>query len=592
MATNPISSGTSGLDTMAIVNQLMEIERQPLLKLKQKQADFQAKISAYGALLSSAKSLRDAVTALKGSDLFGRSVSLSDSTYFTATATSTANLGTYNVKVKQIASAQSMHSIRFGSQSGKVADLSSYGTQRIKIQVGTGAEKEILINGDNNTLSGIKDAINNAGAGVTASVVKESDKFVINASNKAIVFNDGGLDKTATIEEGTWTGAELATKIKAALDSASGGTNTFTVDYNTTATNKFTITNSTGAATVNIKWSDANTTSEQILGFSPVDRSIASGISLSGDDAVDGTYNLTLTSSSTGAANTIKLLVDEDLDGTYEEAAGGERDTVGLSSLATNATFDSSHVVTSGYSNMTETQSAIDAILSVNNLEVTKSNNTITDVIDGVTLTLIKGDANYGGANAANIVLTVSKDQSSLKNKLNSFVSSYNKAMATVKDLRGNAAQRGILMGDALVSTLQNTMRTVTTTLYNNTTLSSFGLTHDKDGVLALDTTALDSAMTSNETNVVTTVNQMAVAFESALNVYINTGIPARTSGYQDSIKNVQRSEENLTRRLQTVESALRKKYINLDRVLNQLNGVSNSLAQQLSQINKAFGGK
>jgi flagellar hook-associated protein 2 len=568
MAINPLGTSGSSIDTNAIVQQLMQVERQPLLKLKQKEADYQAKISAYATLLSSVSSFKSAVTALKDSSLIGMKATVSDTSYMTATASSTATAGTYTMKIDSLAAAQSISSIRFGSQTMKVADLSTHPTQKIKIQVGSTTAKEITIDSANNTLSGIKDAINSAGAGLTASIVKESSSFVIDANNKTIVFNDGTADRTATIAEGTYTSSGLATAIQTALNSAPGTTNTFSVEYDTTLS-KFKITNSSGPD-VNILWGSASTTAEQILGFDPTTDTVTAGSSTTGDDTVDGTYKLTLASNTTGASNTISLTVDENNDGIYGDA--GETDTAGLSSLASG--------------NMATTQAAADASITINGLTVTRSGNTITDVITGVTLNLVKK------SDTTEFTLTVGQDSSTLKSKLNSFVSSYNQVMSTIKSLRGNATTRGILSGDTTSSGLQNSLRTLITATYNNTNLVSLGLTHDKNGVLSLDSSKLDSAISSNQSNVITAINTMATSLETSLNDYINTIIPAKKNGYQESVKNVQKNAENLERRLQTTEVALKKKFIALDRLLNQLQGTSSYLTQQMDKLGKTFGGK
>ena len=568
MAVNPLGTSGSSIDTNAIVQQLMQVERQPLLKLKQKEADYQAKISAYATLLSSVSSFKSAVTALKDSSLIGMKATVSDTSYMTATASSTATAGTYTMKIGSLAAAQSLSSLRFGSQTMKVADLSVNTTQKIKIQVGSSTAKEITIDSTNNTLSGIKDAINSAGAGVTASVVKESSSFVIDANNNTIIFNDGIADRTATIAAGTYTSSGLATAIQTALNSAPGTTNTFAVEYDTTLS-KFKITNSAGPA-VNILWGSTSTTAEQILGFDPTTDTVTAGSLTTGDDPVDGTYKLTLTSNTTGASNTISLTVDENNDGTYGGA--GETDTAGLSSIASG--------------NMSTTQAAADASITVNGLTVTRSSNTITDVITGVTMNLVKVSG------TTEFTLTVAQDSSALTSKLNSFVSSYNQVMSTINDLRGNATTRGILSGDATSAALKNTLRNIITATYNNTNLVSLGLTHDKNGVLSLNSTTLDSAISSNQSSVITTINTMATSLEATLGDYVNTILPVRKSGYQDSVKNVQKNAENLERRLQTTEVALKKKFIALDRLLNQLQGTSSYLTQQMDKLGKTFGGK
>ncbi|BCB96088.1 flagellar hook-associated protein 2 [Dissulfurispira thermophila] len=473
MAINPLGTSGSGIDTNAIVQQLMQVESQPLTKLKQKEADYQAKVSAYATLLSSVSSLRSAVNALKDSSLIGMKASVSDTTFLSAIASSSASAGTYNIMVNNIATSQSIYSGAFTSENSEVADLTTYATQKLKIQVGSSTATEITINSSNNTLSGIRDAINNANAGVKASIV-----------------NDG------------------------------------------------------------------------------------SG------------YRLVLSANSTGASNRIVIQVDENNNGIYEEATT-ETDTTGLSMLAFNATYDANGNVTGGITNMTQSQAAVDAKLKVDGLEITRSSNTISDLITGVTINLTKGDS-Y----ASNIVLTVAQDTSTLTAKLTSFVSAYNQAMSTIRSLRGNGVSAGILSGDATSLSLQNELRAITTRTFNNTNLVSLGLTHDKYGVLSLDSSTLSSAVLSDQSGVITTINTMADALYTSLGDYVNTIIPARQNGYQDTIKNIQKNEENLQRRLQITEANLKKRFIALDTLLNQLQGTSDYLTRQMDMLGKTFGGK
>lgn len=592
MATSPINQGGSGIDVNSLVSQLMQVEQRPLVLLKQKEVDYQAKISAYGNFLKSATDLKTAISALKNSSI-GMTASVSDSTFFSASASSSATVGTSAIQVANIASSQGLYSLRFGSQSGAIADLSVVGTQKISIQVGSGAAKEITIDSTNNTLSGIKDAINNAGVGATAAILKESDKFVIDNTNNTIVFNDGTADRTATLAAGTYTGADLATAIQSALNGAPGTTNTFTVDYNTTSSTKFTIQNTSGPA-VNFLWSNTGTTTQQILGFSPVDSgNVATGAAVTGSGTVDGSYKLTLSANSTGSDNRIIIKADE-TGGGYTEA-GGNADKLGLSSLALNATYNATTgVVTGGIANMTQSQTGLDAKLKINGLEVSRGSNTITDLVSGVTINLLKADPNYA-TNPTTINLSVALDSSSLTLKFGSLVSAYNSTMSALNALKGNQSNKGVLAGDSTLLSLSNLMRNLTTTKYGtgtNNTLSHLGLTHDKNGVLSFDASKLSAAYNSSASEVTNLINTMASSFDSSLSNYVTTIIPAGKDGYQTLLKGIQKKEDNMTASLALKETALRTKFIALDKLVTQLQSTSNYITQQMTSLSNIFGGK
>lgn len=568
----------------------MQIERRPLLRMQQRGADYQAKISAYATLLNGLTTLKGAVAALKGASL-GMSASLTDSTYLTASASSSAAAGTHTVQVGALAGSQSIYSLRFGSSSSGVADLSTNPTQKIKIQVGAGTAKEITIDSTNNTLSGIKSAINTAGAGVTAAILKESDKFIIEAGKNDVVKFSDGTARTATIAAGAYTGAELATALQTALNAA-GSTNTFAVDYSSTSLNKFNIKNDAGPAPVDFQWSDAGSTARQMLGFTVATSTVAVGSSATADSTADGTYKLTLSASSMGSANRIVITTDEDNDGSYSEA-GAEADAFGLSALAFNASYDAGGATTGGILNMEQSAKAADAKLKVNGIEVFRTTNSIADVIEGVTLNLVKADTNYPNGTAA--TLNIAQDTGSLTVKLGAFVGAYNQAMNAINGLRGNIAQKGILGGDSILSTLRNEMRLMTTTRYGDeatdNTLTSLGVTHDKTGVLSFDSATLTTALAADRTAALEMLDSMATSYETALSGYITRSIPAGQEGYKARLKSTQADMDRLSQRLEKTETGLRKKFINLDTLLSQLQGTSNFVTQQMDMLKRTFGG-
>ena len=110
--------------------------------------------------------------------------SSSDTTKATISATSSASLGSYQLAVTNLASAQTLASGTF------TATSDTLGTGTLTIAIGTPSYSgstyssfsqtssvDITIDSSNNTLSGVRDAINNAGAGVNASILKNGDNY-------------------------------------------------------------------------------------------------------------------------------------------------------------------------------------------------------------------------------------------------------------------------------------------------------------------------------------------------------------------------------------------------------------------------------
>ena len=181
----------SNLDLSTLLTQLQTAESQPLVLLQQRQVSYTSKLSAYGTLQSSLSTLQTAAKKLSDPALFqGVKAVSSAADVLTASAAGTATAGTYAVNVTQLAQPQSLVA------AGQASTSTAIGSGTITIDFGaitggtldpatgtyTGAgftpdatrtAVPITINGSNNTLAGIRDAINAAKAGVSASIVND-----------------------------------------------------------------------------------------------------------------------------------------------------------------------------------------------------------------------------------------------------------------------------------------------------------------------------------------------------------------------------------------------------------------------------------
>ncbi len=160
----------SGLDLNSILTQMMEIQRQPLYDLQSRQQAIQTQISDYGSLKSAVSTFQDAMDALTESDAFQLfQTSSSDESVFTATAESGAAAGNYDISVTQLAKAHKLASMRYAD-----SDTATVGTGTLEITVGSDT-MSLTVDSSNNTLEGLRDAINNASdnPGITATIINE-----------------------------------------------------------------------------------------------------------------------------------------------------------------------------------------------------------------------------------------------------------------------------------------------------------------------------------------------------------------------------------------------------------------------------------
>lgn len=181
----------SGLDLSTLLSNLTTAESQPLVAMQSQQTSYVAKLSAYGTVQSALSTLQTAGKNLSNMAMFQASrATIGTAGVLSASATASAVAGSYAVNVTQLAQAQTL--IATGQTSAKTAigvgtitlDFGSIAGGTLDAATGTygGAAftadsartvAPITIDGTNNTLEGIRDAINKAGAGVTASIVND-----------------------------------------------------------------------------------------------------------------------------------------------------------------------------------------------------------------------------------------------------------------------------------------------------------------------------------------------------------------------------------------------------------------------------------
>lgn len=169
----------SGLDVKSIVSQLVALEQKPLSQLQTKASSITAKLSAYGQLQSQMANLQDMASKLAtASNWDAMSVSSSNAA-ISGTATTAAAVTAFSVEVSQMARAQMAGSAPLAPAGSPVGA----GTLRIELGAwstsgpatftkGSGAAVNVAVSATD-TLSQIADKINAAGAGVTATVLKD-----------------------------------------------------------------------------------------------------------------------------------------------------------------------------------------------------------------------------------------------------------------------------------------------------------------------------------------------------------------------------------------------------------------------------------
>jgi flagellar hook-associated protein 2 len=468
----------SGLDIDGLVSSLVAAERVPAeARLNSREADITTLSTSFSSAKTAITDFEAAANKLALASTFSQfTTSSSDTTKATISATSLASLGSYQLAVTNLASAQTLASGTFSATSDTL------GTGTLTIAIGTPSYSgstyssfsqtssvDITIDSSNNTLSGVRDAINNAGAGVNASILKNGDN-----------------------------------------------------------------------------------------------------------------YQLLLVSEETGLSKSMSVSVTGD-------SVGGDTDNDGLSQLAFN----------SSGSQLTQYAAGANANFSINGLTVSSASNTVTDVIDGVTLNLLS-------ATSSAITIDVKTDTDTIVADVQAFVDKYNAYATLFKDLTKYDATTGTvgaLQGDSTARSAMSQIRSelgksVTGLTGSYTSLADLGISIDKSGVMTFTQSTFKTAFAAapNEVTGVfasttvsgTAVEGVAEKLESLMEGFLvsTTGIfDVRISSLSTQLTGITDDRADLARRMQSLEDRYFAQLNAMDTLLAQIETTENFLKQQFEAM-------
>lgn len=320
--------------------------------------------------------------------------------------------------------------------------------------------------------------------------------------------------------------------------------------------------NSSGGATVSIVIDSSNNTLEGIRDAINAAPNLAVTASIVNDGS--GTpWRLALSSDNSGVSNSIKITTDSG-------------DAAINSLLAYNP---------AGVQNLSQSAAAQNANFKVNGVSITKTSNSVTDAIQGVTLNLAK-------VTTAPVSLTVEKDSTAVNEKVTAFVKAYNDLFSAMRNSSAYKS-KSALEGDATLRNMMLQMRDIAAASVSGGTLANFfeaGLTFEVNGTLKLDSAKLSSALATNFSDVANLFNSAtgyATKFDEwASATLANDGaIATRTKTFDDTIKNITTQRDALEVRMSRLETQYRTQYSALNVLLSQMGKTSDYLAQQLSRL-------
>jgi flagellar hook-associated protein 2 len=255
---------------------------------------------------------------------------------------------------------------------------------------------------------------------------------------------------------------------------------------------------------------------------------------------------------------------------------------------------------------MTQTQAAADAQLTINGLAVTSSSNTLTDVIQGLTI-------NVTAPTTGTAQISVVQDNDSLKKSVDAFVEAYNglaKMLRTQTKYDEATKTAGALQGDSTAVSLQRQLRNLLTSespassVY--ATINAVGVSMQSDGTLKVDSAKLTTALNTNPNEVKKLfsaytaqaneddpdVNGIATRLRLFADEVLGTdgSLTTKAAGLNSTLTLNQKRQDELTDRLALTEARLRAQYTSLDTNMAKMSALNSYITNQVAAWNKSSG--
>jgi flagellar hook-associated protein 2 len=530
----------TGLDTNAIVDQLMALERQPIKRLENDRTWIQSRQAAFTAFDEKLNGFISNIENLGSSDeLRQKSVSSSSQDFFSVSASVDALPGaSYQVEVVSLAQVQKNVSQGYEDKAAQ-----SFGSGELSLAVGDNDPVVITIDDSNNSLEGVMQAINDADTGVNASIIND------------------GTDSPYRL---VLTGDEVATgfSLSSTLPSYNGDISAQLMSGGFANQNL----TSFGSGTLDLSTGDQITLSKETNSLTDIMDSI---------NAETGTTGVTAS-------------IVADGDNFVLSLSGGT--TISVANL------------TGGHNDpltLVETQAASKAQVRVDSIDIYSDSNTLDEAIPGVTLDLVQ--AEIGELTNVSVALDEAAIKSQIEsfvegyNGVLSFIGSQSAS---------DGSKGGVLSGGAAMNAVKRRLQGLLTTTNNNSgtfaALSQLGLETQKDGTITLNDEVLTNAIQNDLDSVEKLLvgeggsDGIAVKFHDYLQGQtdeVDGVLAANKTSSESNLRRIASRIEQVELRLEKKENTLRLKFSAMEELVSGMNNQSSFLTQQLGMLTNMMTG-
>ena len=526
---NSISFTAAGIDVQSIVNGLIAVDRQPIDRLTTRQSAVKLQSDAVVRLRNSFDSLKILAAGLVANGISKYSSTVSSASAVSVSLSSAAAAGSIGFTVDRLARAHGIRTAQpVASNTSVVTTAASIAlsTTTTKLGLGTAQVGAGVANGKY-TVSVIQATV---GAVKSATTALAPSTVVSTGVNDTIDVEIDGVARTLTLAAGTYTSTSLVDAVQTSINGSGGGA---TAALDGTGRLRLTTTHEGSAATVKVTGGSALTA----LGMT-VDAAAIAGT----DGQVQIGTNAVATVTSAGVGDTIAVStgtgnLNFDVSGglragssTVAVVSTGDRSLSGVAaainaanvgatasavkvsdgnwllqvnskSTGVNGTVALDPDVFLGLGGMIQTSAAQDAQITIGSgpgsYSVTSGSNTFSEVMPGVTLTVL--------AESASLVnVSVGLNDSTTADTVNSLVTSINSVLADLNlqtKFDPKTKRSSPLSADAGIRRLAEQVRAAVTALVGDATTglaSSIGINVQRDGLLKFDRATFTAALAND----------------------------------------------------------------------------------------------
>jgi flagellar hook-associated protein 2 len=478
---------STGIDWESTIQQLLAVESRPITVLENRRATLESQLTRWSSIQGQLQSLQSAVQALDTIPEFAAKLATSShSSIVGATASASANPGSYDIVVQQLARSHKIASQGWAdSSTTPVGDsggdlVLTIGSNTITISdadiddTTTLAELAGLINRDDDNDNLISATILNDGSAsnpyrlvLTSVQTGEANAISVTSNPTSLDFTNTSIDSAE--ESSSWRGTSHVA-IGAGANYTGTDNKTFSFTVGGTSGTHYAV----GSSDITINWTDSAGGSGSFVipaGYGGEEITVAEGVSL--------TFDV----------------------GSGEDLVAGDAWDVDVY----NPTL----------------QAAQDAHIRVDGIYMSQSSNTITDVIQGLTLDLLSADS------GTTVTVTVSNDTETVESQISDFVSAYNALMASISAATSydeESKTASPLLGDSTVSSIRGTLQSIISSMVPGlpsgaelSSLAEIGITTGSGGMLSLNTSDLQEALATDFDGVVDLFTESASSSSSSV---------------------------------------------------------------------------